>query len=299
MYGPVNRTCASTESPRVSSATPSSPTHGVVPTAPVARACASRALELLRWGVSREICEHLLERQFPGVPIEIRQSCVVSTESAIRNYRSAFRWRPPVDLYRRSPGRASRGSRPIDSDGASRLDVSPSLLASPSAAVPLKSSQETVAIPPSGRAAILLSNSVSDEENADDVPFNESEVVVETPSVGRSSASTTSSRAGSASPSSNRRSSASREGTAPPRPRSPPYPGERSARRRRHRNPETSGRVGHIPAGFRPSEPSRPTSRSTGGSRSLTGVRRQRKQLERDLARLRERERHLRSHHHL
>ena len=192
MYGtvlPVSRTCTSTESPRVSSATPSSPTHGVVPTAPVARACASRALELLRWGVSRDICEHLLERQFPGVPIEIRQSCVISTESAIRNYRSAFRWRPPVDLYRRSPGRASLGSRQIDSDGTSRLDASPSLLASPSvahstseavvAAVPLKASQESVAIPPSGRATILLSNPVSDEETADDVPFiaqvNESE----------------------------------------------------------------------------------------------------------------------------
>ena len=78
----------------------------------------------------------------------------------------------------------------------------------------------------------------------------------------------------------------------------PPYPGEWSAHRRHHRNTETSGRVDHFPAGSRPSESSRPTFLHR-DSRSLTDVRRQREQLERDLARLREREHHLRSRHHL
>lgn len=132
-----------------------------------------------------------------------------------------------------------------------------------------------------------------------------SEPVYRIPRVARSATRTT-----RASPSVTHRPPQSREGTAPSRPRSLPNLGARSssersesqlsswpARRRRPTGLSALRQVSHRPAsaGHRSSESSRPSVQR----RSLADVRRRREQLERDLARLKERERHLRSLHHL
>ena len=132
-----------------------------------------------------------------------------------------------------------------------------------------------------------------------------SEPVYRIPRVARSPT-----RTSRASPSVTCRPPQSREGTAPSRPRSPPNLGARSssersqsrlstwpARRRRPTGLSALRQVSRRPAsaGHRSSESSRPSVQR----RSLADVRRRREQLERDLSRLKERERHLRSHHHL